>query len=132
MLGGGRARGEVWRGSADYSTDARGSAPIEESPRSFTRPYGPGSEGRVMNQAQPSSESRVKTDMEAVAALRAPMERDAELMLRVRDGDTTSFALLLDRHRTPVVHFLFRMVQNQAVAEELAQEVFLRIYRSRE
>jgi RNA polymerase sigma-70 factor (ECF subfamily) len=70
--------------------------------------------------------------MEAVAALRAPMERDAELMLRVRDGDTTSFALLLDRHRTPVVHFLFRMVQNQAVAEELAQEVFLRIYRSRE
>ncbi|MBZ5604624.1 MAG: RNA polymerase sigma factor [Acidobacteriia bacterium] len=66
--------------------------------------------------------------MEAVAAL----ERDAELMLRVRAGDTTSFALLLERHRTPVVHFLFRMVQNQAVAEELAQEVFLRVYRSRE
>jgi RNA polymerase sigma-70 factor (ECF subfamily) len=66
--------------------------------------------------------------MEAVAAL----ERDAELMLRVRDGDSASFALLLERHRTPVVHFLYRMVQNQAVSEELAQEVFLRIYRSRE
>lgn len=66
--------------------------------------------------------------MEAVAAL----ERDAELMLRVRDGDSTSFALLLERHRTPVVHFLYRMVQNQAVSEELAQEVFLRVYRSRE
>jgi RNA polymerase sigma-70 factor (ECF subfamily) len=65
--------------------------------------------------------------MEAVAAL----ERDAELMLRVREGDDTSFALLLERHRTPVFHFLYRMVQNRAVSEELAQEVFLRVYRSR-
>ena len=40
-------------------------------------------------------ESGVKKDMEAVAAL----ERDAELMLRVREGDDTSFALLLERHR---------------------------------
>ena len=31
-----------------------------------------------------------------------------------------------------MIHFLFRMVHNQAVAEELAQEVFLRVYRSRE
>jgi RNA polymerase sigma-70 factor (ECF subfamily) len=60
-----------------------------------------------------------------------PLELDAQLMLRVRDGDTASFALLLERHRNPVVHFLYRMVQNQAVAEELAQEVFLRVYRSR-
>jgi RNA polymerase sigma-70 factor (ECF subfamily) len=66
--------------------------------------------------------------MEAVAAL----ERDAQLMLLVREGDDTSFALLLERHRRPVVHFLYRMVQNQAVSEELAQEVFLRVYRSRE
>lgn len=53
-------------------------------------------------------------------------------MLRVREGDDTSFALLLERHRGPVVHFLYRMVQNQAVSEELAQEVFLRVFRSRE
>lgn len=66
--------------------------------------------------------------MEAVAAL----ERDAQLMLRVREGDEVSFALLLERHRTPVVNFLHRMVQNRAVSEELAQEVFLRVYRSRE
>jgi RNA polymerase sigma-70 factor (ECF subfamily) len=65
--------------------------------------------------------------MEAVATL----ERDAELMLRVRAGDETSFALLLERHRTPLVHFLYRMVGNQAISEELAQEVFLRVYRSR-
>ena len=66
--------------------------------------------------------------MEAVAAL----ERDAQLMLLVREGDDTSYALLLERHRGPVVHFMYRMVQNQAVSEELAQEVFLRVYRSRE
>jgi len=65
--------------------------------------------------------------MEAVAAL----ERDAELMLRVREGDDTSFALLLERHRAPVIHFLYRIVQNQPASEELAQEVFLRVYRSR-
>jgi RNA polymerase sigma-70 factor, ECF subfamily len=65
--------------------------------------------------------------MEAIAAL----DRDTELMLRVREGDGTSFAFLLERHRGPVMHFLYRMVQNQAASEELAQEVFLRIYRSR-
>ena len=77
--------------------------------------------------AQPSPPERVKEDMAAFAAL----ERDAELMLRVREGDEVSFGLLLDRHRGPVIHFLYRMVQNQAVSEELAQEVFLRVYRSR-
>ena len=59
------------------------------------------------------------------------IERDAELMLRVREGDETSFGLLLEKHRNSVVHFLYRMVQNRAIAEELAQEVFLRVYRSR-
>src|SRR5579863_561724 len=78
--------------------------------------------------AQPSRNSRVEKDMEAVAAL----ERDAQLMLRVREGDETSFALLLERHRGPVVNFLHRMIQNRAISEELAQEVFLRVYRSRE
>ncbi len=56
---------------------------------------------------------------------------DAQLMLRVRDGDEDSFRVLLDKHRNPLVHFLYRMVQVQPVAEELAQEVFLRIYRTR-
>lgn len=77
--------------------------------------------------AQPLQKDGVEKDMMAVATL----ERDAELMLRVREGDTESFTLLLERHRNPVIHFLYRMVQNQSVAEELAQEVFLRVYRSR-
>jgi len=73
-------------------------------------------------------DERVKHDMGAMAAT---LDFDAELMLRVKDGDGRSFAILLEKHRLPVIHFLYRMVQNQAVAEELAQEVFLRVYRSR-
>jgi RNA polymerase sigma-70 factor (ECF subfamily) len=61
----------------------------------------------------------------------ATLDYDAELMLRVKDGDGASFGVLLEKHRAPVVHFLYRMIQNHAVAEELAQEVFLRVYRSR-
>jgi RNA polymerase sigma-70 factor (ECF subfamily) len=76
---------------------------------------------------QPSPRVGVQEDMEAVANL----ERDAQLMLGVRDGDETSFALLLERHRGPVIHFLHRMVGNAAVSEELAQEVFFRVYKSR-
>jgi RNA polymerase sigma-70 factor (ECF subfamily) len=73
-------------------------------------------------------EERVKTGMGAAAAA---LDYDAELMLRLKEGDGASFGVLLNKHRLPVVHFLHRMVQNQAVAEELAQEVFLRVYRSR-
>ena len=72
---------------------------------------------------------RVQPDMGAMAAT---LDFDAELMLRVKGGDGASFVKLLEKHRLPVIHFLYRMVQNQAVAEELAQEVFLRVYRSRE
>ena len=53
------------------------------------------------------------------------------MMLRVRDGDQGSFELLLEKHRGPMIHFLHRMVQNDAVAEELSQEVFLRVFKSR-
>ena len=74
-------------------------------------------------------DQRVKTDMGALAAT---LDYDAELMLRVKEGDGASFGVLLEKHRSSVFHFLYRMVQNQAVAEELAQEVFLRVYRSRE
>ena len=59
------------------------------------------------------------------------LEHDAQLMLSVKEGDEASFALLLARYRTPVMNFIYRMVQNQPVAEELAQEVFLRVYRAR-
>jgi RNA polymerase sigma-70 factor (ECF subfamily) len=71
--------------------------------------------------------TRVDTFVVATVAL----EQDAQLMLQVRDGCAQSFALLLERHRAPVVHYMYRMVQDRAVAEELAQEAFLRVYRAR-
>ena len=57
---------------------------------------------------------------------------DAEIMLRVREGDDSGFSILIEKYRKQMVHFMFRMSRNQAVAEELAQEVFLRVYRSRQ
>ena len=57
---------------------------------------------------------------------------DAEIMLRVREGDDSGFSVLIEKYRKQIVHFMFRMSRNQAVAEELAQEVFLRVYRSRQ
>lgn len=60
------------------------------------------------------------------------IESDLELMLRVRDGDAASFEVLLRRHRVPLVSFFRRMLRDEALAEDLAQEVFLRVYKSRE
>jgi len=70
----------------------------------------------------------VDSDMGAAAAT---LDYDAELMLRVKEGDGTSFEVLLEKYRASVTHFVYRLVQEQAIAEELAQEVFLRVYRSR-
>jgi RNA polymerase sigma-70 factor (ECF subfamily) len=56
---------------------------------------------------------------------------DAAAMLRVAAGDEASFKYLAEKYHRPIIHFLFRMVGNQAIAEELAQDVFLRVYRAR-
>lgn len=56
---------------------------------------------------------------------------DAEIMLRAGAGDDAAFEFLTEKYRRPIISFMYRMTHNQAVAEELAQEVFLRIYRSR-
>jgi RNA polymerase sigma-70 factor (ECF subfamily) len=60
----------------------------------------------------------------------AAME-DAQVMLRVRDGDDAAFNYLVQRYRRAMIGFMYRMVHNAAIAEELSQEVFLRVYRSR-
>lgn len=56
---------------------------------------------------------------------------DAAIMLRAAAGDEGAFDFLVRKYHRAMIHFLFRMVHNQEVAEELAQEVFLRVYRSR-
>lgn len=57
---------------------------------------------------------------------------DAEAMLRVKTGDDAAFEYLVTKFRRPMLSFMYRTVHNTAVAEELAQEVFLRVYRSRQ
>jgi RNA polymerase sigma-70 factor (ECF subfamily) len=56
---------------------------------------------------------------------------DAQVMLRVKAGDQASFDYLVQKYRRPMVSFMYRMARNTAAAEDLAQEVFLRVYRSR-
>jgi len=57
---------------------------------------------------------------------------DAQIMLRVKGGDDSAFEYLVQKYRRPMLSFMYRMAHNSAVAEDLAQEVFLRVYRSRE
>ena len=104
--------------------------------------------------AQPADEDRVSEDMGTLAIHPGLLDHadsdgqiepvelrtngdfsgldDAAIMLQLRAGNMDAFDVLLNKYRKPIVHFMYRMVRNQAVAEELAQEVFLRVYRSRE
>jgi RNA polymerase sigma-70 factor (ECF subfamily) len=103
----------------------------------------------IDEKAQPESEDGVMEDMATLAInprLLANLEAaethhaagdfgqmdDATIMLELRTGNMAGFDYLIQKYRKPIIHFMYRMVRNQAVAEELAQEVFLRVYRSRE
>jgi RNA polymerase sigma-70 factor (ECF subfamily) len=82
--------------------------------------------------AGPASRPDARPDPETGLNAGLDPASDAAIMLRVAAGDEASFNYLVGRYHRAIIHFLFRMVRNQAVAEELAQEVFLRVYRSRE
>src|SRR5260370_9845423 len=56
---------------------------------------------------------------------------DADVMLRVKAGDDSAFDYLVQKYRRPIINFMYRMAHNTAAAEDLAQEVFLTVYRSR-
>src|SRR6202046_1827871 len=58
-------------------------------------------------------------------------DSDAEIMLRAKAGDQSAFDYLVQKYRRPIVSFMYRLARNTAAAEDLAQEVFLRVYRSR-
>jgi RNA polymerase sigma-70 factor (ECF subfamily) len=60
------------------------------------------------------------------------IDLDTQLMIRVQRDDVSSFGELLSRNRNLVINYLSRMVVNRAIAEELAQDVFVRVYRSRQ
>ena len=80
---------------------------------------------------KPRTHTHAPTEAQSTGAELSKLD-DAAIMMRLRAGDMACFDYLLAKYRKPIIHFMFRMVHNQAVAEELAQEVFLRVYRSRE
>jgi RNA polymerase sigma-70 factor (ECF subfamily) len=57
---------------------------------------------------------------------------DEELMRHLRSGEDTALAQLMHRWEVPVKRFIFRIVGSTEEAEDLAQEVFVRVYRKRD
>jgi RNA polymerase sigma-70 factor (ECF subfamily) len=59
------------------------------------------------------------------------LETDACMMLRVKRGDNSALAWLMQKYRAPMIHYLYGIVHDEAVAEDLTQDVFLRVFRGR-
>ena len=58
-------------------------------------------------------------------------DSDAALMLRVKRGDRAAFTALVEKYKQPVVNFVCRSLRDEAESEDLAQNVFLQVYKSR-
>ena len=61
-----------------------------------------------------------------------PTDPDAELMLRVKNGDLGAFEGLVEKYKGPIINLMYRMVRDAEEAEDLAQTVFLRVFQSAE
>jgi RNA polymerase sigma-70 factor (ECF subfamily) len=122
---------------------------MESDPEDPTHSGEDGIPSEIDGKTQPDGEDRVIEDMATLAINPLLLENlqtaethhaasqfgqmdDATIMLELRAGNMAGFDFLIQKYRKPIIHFMYRMVHNQAVAEELAQEVFLRVYRSRE
>jgi RNA polymerase sigma-70 factor (ECF subfamily) len=55
-------------------------------------------------------------------------QRDEALMQRVRGGDRQAFELLYSRYSSPVMRFLYRLCGSRPLAEDLTQDVFLKVW----
>jgi RNA polymerase sigma-70 factor (ECF subfamily) len=60
----------------------------------------------------------------------AECDPDAALMIRVKQGDSGAFAELVDKYKQPVMNLAYRMLRDATEAEDLAQNVFIQVYRS--
>jgi RNA polymerase sigma-70 factor, ECF subfamily len=60
----------------------------------------------------------------------SPMDPDAALMLRVKRGDLQAFEELVQKYKQPIVNLMFRMLHDMEEAEDLAQNVFIRVFQS--
>jgi RNA polymerase sigma-70 factor (ECF subfamily) len=60
----------------------------------------------------------------------AEQDPDAALMLRVKQGDTAAFEQLVDKYRQPVMNVVYRMLRDATEAEDVAQNVFVQVFKS--
>lgn len=60
------------------------------------------------------------------------MQADSELISRAAGGDTTAFQMLVEKHRSMVYRVAYQFAGNHHDAEDIAQEVFIKVYRSLE
>lgn len=60
----------------------------------------------------------------------ANSDPDADLMLRVKQGDTAAFTELVEKYKQPVMNVIYRTLRDAAEAEDLAQNVFIQVYKS--
>jgi len=58
------------------------------------------------------------------------LDPDAALMLRVKQGDRTAFEALVEKYKQPVMNVVYRTLRDATEAEDLAQHVFLQVYKS--
>jgi RNA polymerase sigma-70 factor (ECF subfamily) len=60
----------------------------------------------------------------------AEQDPDAALMLRVKQGDMGAFEQLVDKYKQPVINVVYRMLRDVTEAEDIAQNVFVQVYKS--
>jgi RNA polymerase sigma-70 factor (ECF subfamily) len=60
----------------------------------------------------------------------APVDPDAERMLRIQRGDLAAFEELVERHRQGVINFVSRTLGDPVEAEDIAQAVFVQVFKS--
>jgi RNA polymerase sigma-70 factor (ECF subfamily) len=66
----------------------------------------------------------------ALLLMSATCDQDADLMLRVQKGDTSAFEELVDKYKQPVMNLIYRTIRDATEAEDLAQQVFLQVYKA--
>lgn len=57
-------------------------------------------------------------------------ESDDELITRCIDGDISAFDFIVERYKVPLFNFIYRYIMDYETAEDLTQEVFLRVYKN--
>jgi RNA polymerase sigma-70 factor (ECF subfamily) len=60
----------------------------------------------------------------------AEQDPDAALMLLVKQGDTAAFEQLVDKYKQPVMNVVYRMLRDATEAEDVAQNVFVQVFKS--